>query len=249
VLAAMAGPVSAQGLAADDDGSYGGFQKHGRAARAGHGVQTISGPDALIREGRQAYRFEVRSGDCGGADCREDRERVEMTERGGTRPGSAQWYAWSFRLAADFPYIRPTNTTLGQFKQEPQGCEVAGIGIENQRLFFYNKLCANKDGGEARYMIDKPFMSLAQARGRWVDIMVHSNWSAGSDGFLEFYVNGRRVAAHRGPVSYNMRDKITFRFGVYRSFVSRYGRPVPTQVAYFDNVRSGPTRESVELPR
>jgi len=31
--------------------------------------------------------------------------------------------------------------------------------------------------------------------------------------------------------------------------VSRYGRPVPTQVAYFDNVRRGPTRESVELRR
>jgi hypothetical protein len=195
--------------------------------------------------------FDVRPGDCGGADCREDRERVERWDSSGSAPGRAHWHAWSIRLAEDFPYIRPTNTTLGQFKQEPQGCEVAGVGIEGNRLFFFNKLCTAS--GDTVYMIDQPFISLSQARGRWIDLMVHSNWSAESDGFLDFYVDGRLIASHRGRVTYNMRDDITFRFGIYRSFVSRYtavtGDPVPRQVAIYDNVRRGPTRESVELPR
>lgn len=244
-------PVEAQTVKPDDNGTYGRFIAHPRAARTPHGYGGISGPAALIREGRSAWMFDVRPGDCGGADCREDRERVERWDRSGSKPGEAHWYAWSLRLADDFPYIRPTNTTLGQFKQEPQGCEVAGVGVENNRLFFYNKLCT--PSGETVYMIDQPFLSLDAARGRWIDLLVHSNWSAGPDGFLDFYVDGRRVASHRGRVSYNLRDKITFRFGIYRSFVSRYtaktGRPVPRQWAVYDNVRRGPTRESVELIR
>jgi len=250
-LAICAPDAAAQAPPPDDAGTYGRFADHPRSARTPHGFKIISGPPTLIREGRRAMMFDVRPGDCGREDCREDRERVERQDRRGTRPGNSHWYAWSVRLAGDFPYIRPTNTTLGQFKQEPQGCEVAGVGIENNRLLFYNKLCTAS--GETVYMIDQPFMALPAARGRWVDFLVHSNWSSGADGFLDFYVNGRRVASHRGRVSYNMRDRVDFRFGVYRSFVSRYmsatGGPVPRQVAIYDNVRRGPTRASVELAR
>lgn len=244
-------PVPAQSLQPDEAGTYGRFVDHPRAARTAHGLRTVSGPPALIREGRYALMFDVRPGDCGRDDCRDDRERVEQWDRSGSKPGGAHWYAWSLRLAEDFPYIRPTNTTLGQFKQEPQACEVAGVGVENNRLFFYNKLCTAS--GDAIYMIDQPFLTLSQARGRWIDLMVHSNWSSGPDGFLDFYVDGRRVASHRGRVVYNMRDPISFRFGIYRSFVSRFsaqtGQPVPRQVALYDNVRRGLTRESVEIPR
>ncbi|SFS22120.1 Polysaccharide lyase [Yoonia litorea] len=243
--------ASAQSLSPDDSGTFGRFDAHTRAAQTAHGFNIISGPPALLREGQRAFLFDVRPGDCGGNDCREDRERVERVDRSGSRPRDEHWYAWSLRLADDFPFIRPTNTTLGQFKQEPQGCEVAGIGIESRGLFFYNKLCAAN--GEATYMIDKPFISLAAARGRWIDFMVHSNWSADSDGFLDFYVDGRLIASHRGRVVYNNRDEVTFRFGIYRSFVSRYtgntGNPVPRQWAIYDNVRRGDTRGSVEIQR
>ena len=251
LLAAVALPVQSQGLPADGSGTYRDFVPHNRAARTPHGVQAIAGPPALIREGARALMFDVRAGDCGGADCREDRERVERWHRAGSRPGEAQWYAWSVRLREDFPDIQPTNVTIGQFKQEPQACEVAALSIQNGRLVFMNKLCdANQN---AVYMIDQPIMSLSQARGRWIDLMVHTNWSAGADGFLDLYVNGQRVASHRGRTVYNNRDRVDFRFGIYRSFVSRYetraGTGVPRQVAVFDNIRRGPTRESVDIRR
>lgn len=243
-------PVNADPIA-DRNGKYGEFQKHSRVKQFNHSLKTEKGPSSRVREGLLSQRFEVRSGDCGRNDCRSDRERFELWDKSGIKPGTETWASYSLRLDKKFPYIRPTNTTLGQFKQEPQGFEVVGIGIENDKLFFYNKLRL-KDG-DVRYNIDRPFMSLEKARGNWIDVLVHTNWRSDETGFMEVFINGRQIADFKGPVIYNMKDRITFRYGIYRSFVSRYvkenGKKVPTMVVHYDNVRWDSSREAVELPR
>lgn len=236
---------------ADDNGKFGEFQKHSRVKQFAHSLETVKGVSPNVREGSVSQRFEVRSGDCGRKDCRSDRERFELWDKSGIRPGTETWASYSLRLDEDFPYIRPTNTTLGQFKQEPQGAEIVGIGIENERLFFYNKL--RRKDGDVHYNIDQPFMSLATARGNWIDVLIHTNWRSDQTGFMKVYINGRQIADYKGPVVYNMKDRVTFRYGIYRSFVSRYvkenGKKVPTMVVHYDNVRWDSSREAVELPK
>jgi hypothetical protein len=59
------------------------------------------------------------------------------------------------------------------------------------------------------------------------------------------WVNGQLKADIKGPNTINT-TPVYFKYGIYRSFVSRVQNR-PTQVLYFDEVRKGPTRESVDL--
>jgi hypothetical protein len=87
----------------------------------------------------------------------------------------------------------------------------------------------------------------AELRGRWHDIMVHARWSRDDDGLFDVFVNGDRRYQHEGPTM--TADAVCFKFGVYRSFISR-NRGVAaatTQVAYYDAVRHGRTRADVDI--
>ena len=83
-------------------------------------------------------------------------------------------------------------------------------------------------------------------RGRWHDIVVHAKWCTGGGGFVKVWVNGELKAEVNGRNTYN-NEPIQFKYGVYRSFVGRYGGRVPTQIAYFDEVRKGLARADVDL--
>ena len=78
--------------------------------------------------------------------------------------------------------------------------------------------------------------------------MVHAKWSEKSDGYVEVFINGKRVHAHQGRnLEENRAPK--FKFGIYRSFESRYRSrhgAMPTQIVYFDALARGKNRESVE---
>ena len=90
-----------------------------------------------------------------------------------------------------------------------------------------------------------------EMRGKWTDIVVHARWSDGSDGFFRVYVNGADKAKYTwsGPTK-SKGKAVYFKFGVYRSFMSRYkrandGAEAPGQIVYFDEVRRGRTRSDV----
>jgi len=245
----------AQSLRADGGGTYRQFRDHNRNAGRPYEFSKIRGPQEFIREGRRAFRFELRAGNCGAEDCRSDRERVERVEKDGARPGREQWHAWSMMLDASFTHAPRISTLLGQFKQEPHGNQLFSFSVENNYLVMSlvrasdAEIARDVDTANVQFNIDRRLMPLGQARGRWLDIMVHSNWSPNPDGFFEVFVNGERVGSYRGQITYNTRDDVTFRFGIYRSHLSRYSGTQPTNVAYFDNIRRGNTRASVELPR
>jgi hypothetical protein len=81
-------------------------------------------------------------------------------------------------------------------------------------------------------------------RGRWTDVMVHLD-SRGT-GALEIFLNGERKARSTGFIRFRPQYYIV-KYGLYRSFVSRHGEPMPTQVAFYDEVRIGKDRSSVEI--
>ena len=204
------------------------------------GYSVVSKADGHpVRAGDQAIRFEVRAGDCGSwphidwSDCDEDRERHELRTNDNWS-GGERWYHWSIRLPRDWTVIHPVKVQLGQFHQ-----------AESHPAWLFQ----NERGG---YSIDnyttgstlhKPqILTDDEMRGKWADILVHVRWTSGRDGFFRVYANGETEPRYSwtGPTKKPGRD-VFFKFGLYRSHVSRRPGDEPTQVVYYDEVNRAST--------
>ncbi|MEY5028049.1 MAG: hypothetical protein RLZ63_364 [Pseudomonadota bacterium] len=62
---------------------------------------------------------------------------------------------------------------------------------------------------------------------------------------VKIFFNGK-IAADFEQVLPRHPQRYYLKYGIYRSFVSRHGGPMPTQVVYYDEVKVGATREVVE---
>ena len=80
-------------------------------------------------------------------------------------------------------------------------------------------------------------------KGQWTDWVVHMKWSYTSDGLAEIWEDGRQVAKHKGPNTFNDRMTPYFKMGIYKGWRDRE-RPagkVRQRVIYHDEVRfAGP---------
>jgi hypothetical protein len=200
-----------------------------------------------VRSGQQSLRFEVRPGDCGRNsighdDCATDRERHELVQVGRNQvEGDDWWYAWSIFVPHDYPNVYPTKVALGQFHQHP---EVIWMFRNRDGGYFVNRQQELGRGyGFDRILDDKSL------RGRWNDILVHVKWTHTKMGTFRVWVNEKKAYDYRGPTM-GKNTTAYFKFGIYRTFISRYMvehgvSSVPTQVVYFDEVRRGHSRQEV----
>lgn len=198
-------------------------------------------------------RFEVRPGDCAATptwdDCANDRERAEMSEstHSQTPVGSEGWYSYSLFVPEGSPSVYPTKTAVGQFHQRSVREPPVQFQIGVTRKGFAGLFADMVQLRGEQY----PLVPQAELTGRWIDIVVHARWSNGDDGFMKVYVNGKLVAQHEGPTT-NQSNPIYFKYGIYRTFMSRYerqyGRPAPTQIIFYSWIKKGSTRAAVEPP-
>lgn len=209
------------------------------------GVNRVDQWNGPVFAGRFSERFELRQGDCGEqpgwSDCAMDRERVEMSElKPYTALGQPTWYSWSVWFDRDWPDISPVTTTVGQFHQ--RDVSVPAVLFIQKDGRYYLRLESTKD----LYPNDnvRTLGRIEELRGRWSTIVVYAKWSTGADGELKVWFNNRLRLDLKGPNTTNT-TPVFFKYGIYRSFVSRV--PVrPKQIVYIDEVRKGPTRESVD---
>ena len=80
--------------------------------------------------------------------------------------------------------------------------------------------------------------------GRWTDVMIYLD-SRGT-GTLEICLDGERTASTTNFIRFRPQEYY-LKYGLYRSFVSRNGGPMPTQIVFYDKVRIGRDRASVEI--
>lgn len=191
-------------------------------------------------------RFEVRPGDCGRNsgwnDCEKDRERSELSERRkATGAGTERWYGWYIYFPEDFRNVFPTKVSLGQFHQ-----------YRSRVIWMFQ----NHDGG---YHLDnhvsgrgKKYRKLIddrELRGKWHRVEVHVRWSVrADDGFMKVWINGQQKVDYVGQTM--TASVVYFKYGLYRSFVSRYrkrfgGVEVPAQTVYYASVKAGHSRQSI----
>ncbi len=85
----------------------------------------------------------------------------------------------------------------------------------------------------------------SELRGKWHKIEVHVRWAKDKNGFFRVWVNGENRVDFNGLTMDAQR--VYFKYGVYRSFISRYKNiigadKVPAQIVYFSNVKRGRSR-------
>jgi hypothetical protein len=226
-------------------GTFGAFQRSLNTTAYGYSVvpdPTGTAPTPMVE------RFEVRPGDCGRepgwSDCDQDRERSELSEQfKSTGAGATWWYGWSLFVPEDYVNVYPTKVALGQFHQEKSHViwmfqnDRGGYHLDDQAL-----------GSTRQYYELIPQNDL---QGKWHRIEVQTKWSRGGDGFFRVWTDGVRKVNYAGPTM--TADKVYFKYGLYRSFLTRYRAAkhvdaVPAQTIYFTNVRRSATREGLAAP-
>ncbi|WP_417812279.1 polysaccharide lyase [Thalassospira alkalitolerans] len=227
-----------------DRGSFGGFKRS--LNTTSHGYQQVPDPTGTASTAI-VERFEVQPGDCGRdsgwSDCAQDRERSELSEGSDNHAGSTYWYGWDIYFPDDYPNIYPTKTALGQFHQH-----------KSHPVWMFQ----NGDGG---YSLDDQvfgstrryykLISEKDLRGKWHRIELQVKWGRNQDGFFKVWVNGNQKVDYTGTT---LRSSATyFKYGIYRSFMSRYRavkkvEDVPGQIVYYANVRRANTRQELAAP-
>ena len=214
------------------------FKKHGVCI-----VEKSKGHPTRL--GQQSLRFEVKSGDCGydngWDDCKKDRERHELY--GNRHSDGEYWYAWSIYLPKDFKNIYPTKLAMGQFHQSKG--HVVWMFQNADGGYFVDNQVYGRTSRTDRILNQKEMLS------RWNDILINANWTDKKEGFFRVWVNGKLSYKYSGSTK-SKGKKVYQKFGVYRSFMSRYKMAknvdlVPGQVVYFDEVRTGKSCSKLKL--
>lgn len=216
-----------------------------------------------VRAGQKSQRFEVRAGDCfqdGSelSDCNIDRERAELSvkdERYRMYPGSAHWIAWSIFIPNNYKASDRVTTTIGQIHQHGGMDSTAGGFRSRPPIIQFDSIGGvfgttfHQLSGTIENGFDwgdfTPLTSMAKLQGKWTDFVVYFD-SSKTSGIMKIYMNGRLVQTIDKPITVEPREYYFFKYGVYRSFISRNKGPMPTQVVFYDELRIGKTREEVD---
>ena len=185
-----------------------------------HGFQIVNKEDGHpVRAGNQSIRFEVRHGDCGmdkdgWSDCKNDRERHELSTIGSPMSSGEHWFSWSIYFPKDHQNLYPLSNAFGQFHQK-----------DGNPVFMFKEL--KKGYTIVRTITDKDsdyheqnLLTNDEVLGKWSDILINAKWSKKEDGFFKIWVNDELKYDYVGPTK--SKQKVYQKFGIYRTGISRY---------------------------
>lgn len=208
-----------------------------------------------VRKGRYAVRITLRPGDSAASKERAElKVRDKDIERFYGSQGREMWYGWSLLIPTE--YAKPPGKQfqiLGQWHHRPGKPPTPGIKPGERprvkgpppltvhlafqgRQDFLMLVGHSAPQPPARKLGIQPIR-----RGEWNDLVFHINWSTGSDGFVEAWLNGRPWTQKKmyGPTLYSPISNY-LRLGLYRAL----GVPT-TNYVYYDEVRIGDSYQAV----
>lgn len=216
-----------------------------------------------VLKGRLSERFEVRPGDCSKEgkwdDCKADRERSEITvDKPRIVPGETVFVSWNVYVPDDFLDSNKVRTTLGQIHSRggPVGF-AAGMPSRPPLLQFdvfrgQYRMCWHRLSGQDGNIKDEcrwfDLKNLTEMKGRWTEVIIELNTDM-KKGYAKIWVDQNLIVDIKEPVATYKPQSFYVKYGVYRSFVSRQGEPMPTQIVYFDEVRIGKKFDHVSTTR
>jgi hypothetical protein len=192
---------------------------------APHAFTAVAEP---VRRGRQAERYELRAGDCGGSDCQAARARAEVVQNPDRITAQLNrdiWIGWSFRNGTIPAVTRGTwlGTVLGQWKlagELPALFRLVQVAAADDNLAACPAPLCTQSGtvaddvmlelddiaqargwgpGQNNGRICRLF-SLEAARTRWMDIVINTNFGTDTAGYLRVWVNGELRCNYNGAL-------------------------------------------------
>lgn len=109
---------------------------------------------------------------------------------------------------------------------------------------------------EANWAMVCRLFSLEKNIGKWVDIVLNTNFSDKKSGYLNIWINGKKKCEYRGPIivekDLSMYPGPNHRRGIFVSYTKRWDKNFPNQlkptfVAYYDEFRIGQSRADVDI--
>jgi len=209
-----------------------------------YGFTKVNSP---VKAGRYSQRFELRAGDCSAekdwSDCDMNRERSEVKAVHHIPLNSYRIINFNLFLPDDFQSSNRINTSLGQIHQIG-GPQTTSGGLPSMPpLLQFNikgndfRMCWHSNPTAKNSCTWFDISTLDDLKGRWNEITIEINTSA-STGYAKVFFNKELKIDIQEPLySWNTKE-FYFKYGIYNSFVSRHGGPMPTQVAYFDEVQT-----------
>lgn len=186
--------------------------------------------------------FELRYGDCSKDktwnDCTNDRERIEITQRDSSfTDQSVWWYGWSFFLPENFKDVSPVKLSIAQFYDEGSNTPAWMFQIKKDGLYVENKM--------ARPEVSKLLIEKSNLIKKWHDIQIETLFSKKDNGKFNVWVDKKLAFSYSGTTLKS--DEYYFKYGLYRSFLSRWKKstPIPTQNIYFSNVKKEKTQAAL----
>lgn len=210
-----------------------------------YGYKITEAPD---KERSQAERFELRSGDCGKNetwnDCKTDRSRTEIKVDKIFNVGERIQVSLSFLFPKGFKSSSKIKTTFFQIHQigGPEGKISGHISFPPLLQLFVKgdevQGCLHLLKGEKENVLDEcdlfKFGKLNKIEGKWNSLKVDFNSKAPESiriGFNDEIIFRREKFIKFWPETFYIK------YGLYNSFLSRHGKPMPTQVLYFKNLK------------
>lgn len=217
------------------------------------------------RAGDGSQKFYLITGNCGrdkhGSDCTRDAERVERVALRDHNPGKTYWYSYSVmypEVNEVSTYHQKVPTVLGQVKaygvDKPIWIMKHRDGKIEMDVHFAGDDPAGKNGGDGEWCtMGRESLMI----GKWMDVLIKADYSSKQkDGhsYFQVWINGEEVCditdtivnKHTWSKRFaNKKKKLSFRYGIYNFKLSKFNGTVPNRVVYFDEVKSGKTKESV----
>ncbi|MCB9091001.1 MAG: heparin lyase I family protein [Halobacteriovoraceae bacterium] len=202
---------------------------------------------SVVRSGKKSVRFEVRKGDYRFSKRGKKSSRAELATEKPISIGQEYWFSFSLFIPANFP-IEDNRLVLGQWWSEPDEGEnfdrSPPMAFRYRNGMFYISLRASaekimKENGKEIIL----FETKKYPTGKWVDFIFNIKWSYRGDGFVDAWMNENKIIKYSGPTGYNDDKGPSFQFGIYRDETEK------TYVVYFDDIRVGPTRQTVEMKK
>jgi hypothetical protein len=149
--------------------------------------------------------------------------------------GQEEWWAVSFLLPDDYVVPKGMGLIMDFHDNASGGQANLNLLTHSDELRLHGFYGDVKDPKEYKVELGRLH------RNQWYDMVYHMKWSSKRDGFMEAWMNGRKVLVHRGPTLYH---------GISCYFkLANYHTPTGASSIIFDRVVRGTTARAVALAR
>jgi hypothetical protein len=177
-------------------------------------------------EGAKSARFELRESD----PLVSTGKRAEVTIiRGENLPSNNMWYSYAVYFPADYAYDDEPEI-LNQWFQDRS--PATALRAEKDKIYLHT---GNEYEPDNRVKIDLGAVN----KGSWSTFVFHFIHSHGSDGLVEVWRNGVKVASRNGGNMYDVGIMPKWKIGLYKSAFKYGTSAVDKRVVCYDNIRVG----------